>query len=48
MKLKSYESPTLYLLELYTDDVILVNSGETPSEPEKTEEVYGPVDGGVL
>ena len=51
MKLKSYESPTLYLLELCTADVISdsPNGGDSGSEePENTNPVYGPVDGGSL
>ena len=47
MKLKFYERPTLYLLEICTVDVISASSTETP-EPEETNPTYGPTDGGAL
>ena len=50
VKLKTYESPALYLLELYAADVISSSSGTSGggSGEEKTEDGFGPIDGGAL
>ena len=47
MKLKLYESPAFYFLDICTVDVIS-SSSIYPDETEKANSAYGSVDGGKL